>query len=175
MPDHAPRVHHDPMTWWDRARTNVLSLVVTWLSVAAGGLIVTDALIPDGRWLPSYSLAMIPVWVQMLIAVLLVGGGVVTAIGVLVRRVRSYTLAPLTTILLERVGWLMLTFGWGTTAVAVAGNGRLGSTLDLVSMSALTLGALLKALLLWQLEREVRREIAAQRVTTDALRLLEEG
>lgn len=172
MPDHEPRARHDPPTLWDRVRANALSLVITGLSVAAGGLIITDAFVPDGRWVASYSLAMIPVWVQVLIAVLLIGGGVVTAFGVLVRRVWSCTLAPLTTILCERVGWLMLTFGWGTTAAAVIGNGRMGSTLALVNMIALTLGALLKVLLLWRLEREVRREIAARKMTTDAIRRL---
>ena len=172
MPDHDPRARHDPPWAWDRARTNVLSLVITGLSVAAGGLIATDALIPDGRWLASHSLAMIPQWVQVLIGVLLIGGGVVTTIGVLVRNIRSVTLAPLTTILLERVGWLMLTFGWGTTAVAVVGNGRLGSTLALANMVALTIGSLCKVVLLWQLECEVRQEITARKVTTDALRRL---
>lgn len=170
MPDHAPRARHDPLTWWDRARANVLSLTLTGLSVAAGGLIATDALVPDGRWVASYSLAMIPVWVQVLIAVLLVGGGVVTMIGVLVRRVRSMVLAPLTTLFLERAGWLMLTFGWGTTAVAVVGNGRVGSTLALVNMIAITLGVLFKVVLLWQLEREVRQEITARKAATDALK-----
>ena len=170
MPDHAPRARHDPPTLWDRVRANVLSVRDFGLSIVGGGLIITDALIPDGRWLPSHSLAMIPLWVQAVIAVLLVGGGVVTGLGVLIRRVRGSTLAPLTTILLERVGWLMLTFGWGTTAAAVVGNGRLGSTLSLVIMSALALGSLAQVLLLWGVEREVRREIDAQKVTTDALR-----
>ncbi|PBB08491.1 hypothetical protein CKW39_09020 [Kocuria sp. WRN011] len=141
--------------------------------MVGGGLIATDALVPDGRWLASYSLASIPVWVQVVIAVLLIGGGVVTALGVLVRRVREHAFAPLTTILLERTGWLMLAFGWGTTAVAVYGNGRMGSTLSLVIMTALTLGAASKAVLLWSLEREVRQEITARRATTDALRRLQ--
>lgn len=172
MPDHAPRSRHDPPTLWDRTRANILSLRDFVLSVVGGGLIVTDALIPDERWLPSYSLAMIPLWVQIVIAVLLVGGGIVTGVGVLVRSFRGTTLAPLTTILLERVGWLMLTFGWGTTATAIVGNGRVGSTLSLVIMSALTLGSLAQALLMWGVEREVRREITARKATTDALRQL---
>lgn len=75
MPDHAPRARHDPPWLWDRARANALSVRDAVLAVTAGGLIATDALIPDGRWLPSHSLAMIPVWVQAVIAVLLVGGG----------------------------------------------------------------------------------------------------
>lgn len=175
MPDHAPRARHDPPGLWDRVRANVLSARDFGLSIVAGGLIIADALIPDGRWLPSHSLAMIPLWVQVVIAVLLVGGGVVTGLGVLIRKIRGNTLAPLTTILLERAGWLMLTFGWGTTAVAVVGNGRLGSTLALANMVALTIGSLCKVVLLWQLECEVRQEIAARKVTTDALRRLGEG
>ena len=145
------------------------------LSIVGGGLIIADALIPDGRWLPSYSLAMIPLWVQAVIAVLLVGGGVVTGLGVLIRKVRGGTLAPLTTILLERVGWLMLTFGWGTTAAAVVGNGRLGSTLSLVVVSALALGSLAQVLNLWGVERDVRREIHARKAATDALKQLRGG
>lgn len=175
MPDHAPRARHDPPALWDRVRANVLSVRDFGLSIVAGGLIIADALIPDGRWLPSHSLAMIPLWVQVVIAVLLVGGGAVTGLGVLVRKVRGSTLAPLTTILLERIGWLMLTFGWGTTAVAVVGNGRLGSTLALANMVALTIGSLCKVVLLWQLECEVRQEIAARKGTTEALRRLGEG
>lgn len=175
MPDHAPRARHDPPWLWDRARANALSVRDSVLAVAAGGLIATDALIPDGRWLPSHSLAMIPVWVQAVIAVLLLAGGVMTAAGVLVRRTRSTTLAPLTTILLERAGWVCLAFGWGTTAIAIYGNGRLGSTLSLVIMIALTLGAVAKAGLLWGLERDVRREITARKATADALRTLKEG
>lgn len=172
MPDHAPRARHDPPTLWDRVRANVLSVRDFGLSIVGGGLIIADALIPDGRWLPSHSLAMIPLWVQAVIAVLLVGGGVVTGLGVLIRKVRGVTLAPLTTILLERVGWLMLTFGWGTTATAIIGNGRLGSTLALVIVCFLTLGSLAQALLMWGVEREVRREITARKATTAALRQL---
>ena len=172
MPDHAPRARHDPPTLWDRVRANILSVRDFFLSIVGGGLIVADALIPDARWLPSHSLAMIPLWVQIVIAVLLVGGGIVTGVGVLVRSFRGTTLAPLTSILLERVGWLMLTFGWGTTATAVVGNGRLGSTLMLVIVSALTLGSLAQGLLMWGVDRDVRREITARKVTTAALRQL---
>lgn len=172
MPDHAPRARHDPPALWDRVRANVLSVRDFVLSIVGGGLIVTDALIPDERWLPSYSLAMIPLWVQIVIAVLLVGGGIVTGVGVLVRSFRGTTLAPLTTILLERVGWLMLTFGWGTTAAAVVGNGRVGSTLSLVIVSALALGSLAQALIMWGVDRDVRQEIHARKATTDALRRL---
>lgn len=170
MPDHAPRARHDPPGLWDRVRANVLSVRDFVLSIVAGGLIIADALIPDGRWLPSYSLAMIPLWVQVVIAVLLVGGGVVTGLGVLIRKVRGSTLAPLTTILLERVGWLMLTFGWGTTATAIIGNGRVGSTLSLVIVSALTVGSLAQGLLMWGVERDVRQEIHARKAATDALK-----
>lgn len=172
MSDHAPRSRHDPPTLWDRVRANILSVRDFGLSIVGGGLIFTDAIIPDARWLPSYSLAMIPLWVQIVIAVLLVGGGIVTGVGVLVRSVQGTTLAPLTTILLERVGWLMLTFGWGTTATAIVGNGRVGSTLSLVIVSALTAGALAQALIMWGVERDVRQEIHARKATTDALRRL---
>lgn len=172
MPDHAPRARHDPPTLLDRVRANVLSVRDFVLSVVGGGLIFADAIIPDARWLPSHSLAMIPLWVQVVIAVLLVGGGVVTGLGVLIRKVRGTALAPLTTILLERVGWLMLTFGWGTTATAIIGNGRFGSTLELVIVCFLTLGSLAQALLMWGVEREVRREITARKATTAALRQL---
>lgn len=172
MPDHAPRSRHDPPALWDRVRANVLSVRDFVLSIVGGGLIIADALIPDGLWFPSYSLAMIPVWVQIVIAVLLVGGGVVTGVGILVRKIRGITLAPLTSILLERVGWLMLTFGWGTTAAAIVGNGRVGSTLSLVIVSALTAGALAQALIMWGVDRDVRREIHAWKATTDALRRL---
>lgn len=170
MPDHEPRVRHDPPTLWDRVWANVLSVRDFVLSIVGGGLIFTDAIIPDARWLPSYSLAMIPLWVQVVIAVLLVGGGVVTGLGVLIRKIRGTTLAPLTTILLERVGWLMLTFGWGTTATAIVGNGRVGSTLGLVIVSALTAGALAQALIMWGVDRDVRREIHARKAATDALK-----
>ncbi|WP_145012291.1 hypothetical protein [Kocuria salsicia] len=172
MPDHQPRALSEPPGRRDRVRLNVLSLSHTALAVLGGSLVAVDALVPDGRWLASYSLATIPVWVQVVIAVLLVAGGLVTAHGVLVRTHRGKKIAPLTTILTERIGWLLLTFGWGATAVAVFGNGRLGSTLSLVIMSGLALGALCKMLLLWQLERQVRAEILASARTEQNLRRL---
>ena len=92
--------------------------------------------------------------------------------GILVRKFCGNTLAPLTSVLLERVGWLMLTFGWGTTAAAIVGNGRLGSTLSLVAVSGLALGSLAQVLNMWGVERDVRREIHARKATTAALRRL---
>lgn len=172
MPDHAHRPSREPPTLLDRVWANVLSLRDSGLAVLGGVVISVDALVPDGRWLASYSLAAIPHWVQVVIAALLVAGGLVTARGVLVRAHHGRKLAPLTTIVTEKIGWLLLTFGWGTTAVAVFGNGRLGSTLSLIVMSSLAAGALCKLLLLWWLERQVRGEIAAQARTAGTLRRL---
>lgn len=172
MPDHAPRPTREPPWLFDRARTNILSLRDAALAVIGGGLIAVDAFTPDTWWIASYSLAAIPRWVQVLIGALLVIGGPVTAHGVLVRSCGTRRLAPLTTILTEKIGWLMLTFGWGATAVAVLGNGRMGSTLSLIVMSALAGGALGKLVLLWRLESQVRGEIKAAQRTTDALKML---
>ena len=172
MPDHQPRALSEPPGRRDRVRLNVLSLRDSALAVVGGSLVAVDALVPDGRWLASYSLATIPVWVQVVIAVLLVAGGLVTAHGVLVRARRGKKIAPLTTILTERIGWLLLTFGWGATAVAVFGNGRMGSTLSLLIVSGLALGALFKMLLLWQLERQARAELVASARTQENLQRL---
>ena len=172
MPDHNPRPTREPPWLFDRARAHVLSLRDSALALTGGALIAVDALIPDGRWLASYSLAAIPHWVQVLIAALLVIGGVVTAHGVLVRSYGRHRLAPLSTIVTEKIGWLLLTCGWGATAAAIVGNGRMGSTLSAVVMTALAAGALCKLVLLWQLESQVRGEITAQRRTVEAIKTL---
>lgn len=172
MPDHAPRPTREPPWLFDRLLANVLSARDTVLSVLGGGLVGVDALVPDGRWLASYSLAAIPHILQVIIAGFLVVGGAVTLVGVLVRHIGRRKIPPLTTIMTEKLGWLLLAFGWGITAVAVYGNGRLGSTLSLVIVACLSLGSAAKCALLWWLEFQVRAEVRAQERTTKALRTL---
>ena len=172
MPDHAPRPTREPPWIYDRARTNILSLRDSALGILGGALIATDALIPDTRWLASHALAAIPHWVQILIASLLIIGGLITPLGVLIRSWRGRKIAPLTTILMEKIGWLLLTAGWATTAVSTLGNARDGSTLSLCIMTALALGAACKLGLLWQLERQVRGEVRARAQTAAALEKL---
>ena len=207
MPDHAPRARKTPPGLWDRVRLNALSLRDCGLAMLGGVFLGVDALIPDERWIVSYSLASVSLWLQVLISVLLVVGGLSTVWGVLARsklwparvlvpetgdglesdpepgggrevyawRLRSSQLAPLTTLMLERLGWMLLAFGWGTTAVAVRGNGREGSTLFLVVLCALVVGAVVKALLLWQREKEIRAEVEENRETQGELARLGEG
>lgn len=205
MPDHAPRARKNPPGLWDRVRLNALSIRDCGFAIAGGVLMGVDALIPDERWVVSYSLSYVSLWLQVLISVLLVVGGLSTVWGVLVRsklwparvlvpetkteegqdaeggrevyawRLRSSQLAPLTTLMLERLGWMLLAFGWGTTAIAVHGNGREGSTLSLVILCALVVGAVAKALLLWQREKEIRAEVEEHRETQGELARLGEG
>lgn len=172
MPDHAPRPTHEPPWILDRVRANILSTRDAVLSIIGGGLVGVDALVPDGRWLASYSLAAIPHILQVIIAGFLVAGGAVTLIGVLVRQIGGRKIPPLTTIMTEKLGWLLLAFGWGVTAATVYGNGRLGSTLSLVIVACLSIGSVAKCALLWWLESQVRAEVRAQERTTAALRTL---
>lgn len=172
MPDHAPRPTHDPPWLFDRLIANILSVRDCALAVLGGGLVGVDALVPDGRWVASHSLASIPHILQVIIAGFLVVGGTVTIVGVLVRHIGARKIPPLTTIMTEKLGWLLLTFGWGITAVAIYGNGRLGSTLALVIVACLSLGSAAKCALLWWLESQVRAEVKAQERTTSALRML---
>lgn len=175
MPDHAPRPTRDPPSLLDRVIANILSARDCVLSVIGGCLVGVDALVPDGRWLASYSLASIPHFLQVIIAGFLVVGGVVTIVGVLVRHIGARKISPLTTIMTEKLGWLLLAFGWGITAVTVYGNGRLGSTLSLVIVAFLSVGSAAKFGLLWWLESQVRAEVRAQERTNAALRALKGG
>lgn len=172
MADHSYRSRNTPPKLRDRLNANAFSNTVCVLAIVSGVVLFADYLIPDDKVILSNALSYNPDWSRISISILLTVGGMLTWFGVLQRKLFGKPLAPLTTIIAEELGWLTLSFGWGSTSFAVLANGRPGATLSLITMVALTIGCVWKFALLHELESQVREEIEAMHRTADALNVL---
>lgn len=105
MPTHVYQPKHSPPTWVDRVLVHPMETTVIVASLFFGSVVALSMLVEG--FIPSASMDKMPLVVVILVAVSLVAGGVLSAIGLHWQGEMGKGWA------VERFGWLLCFFGFG--------------------------------------------------------------
>ena len=172
MGDHIVKARRDPPDWRDHANWNAMQVATALASSAAAVAMAVDIVVPREVWIASWALDLTTELSQISTVVLLFVGGVVTAVGVVFRPKRW---KPITSIMVEAIGWLCLALGWTAFAVAVLANARAGTAITVLFTGGVSLGAWWECRLLFSIGLGSLKRVRMIRRTQGNLRQLEEG
>ena len=164
MGDHFARTRRQPPGALDRADQNATQVVVNLISLAMAIALFYDAIAVD--WYASYSIQHVPVVSAVATGVLLLGSAP-ALFGILFRPRRW---KPLGTILLEFLGWVSLSLGWASFALAVWNYSPDGSTSTLLATSGMSIASLWEAWVLFRTGSQIYREAESRKETRENIR-----
>lgn len=152
MPTHVYKPVHSPPSWWDRLLVHPMDTTVAVVSILFGVLVTLSLSVPS--FTPSNSLASMPLFIGILLAVFFTSGGVLVLTGLnWWGDVVSFGWA------LERFGWLLSVGGFVTYAISVSWHFP-GSVFAWGVPLALGLGGLLRFWSIVKIEQSTRSTIA---------------
>lgn len=172
MGDHIVTARSEPPDWRDHANWNAMQVAVAAASSAAAIAMAVDIVVPREVWIASKSLDLTAEISQISTAALLFFGGVITAIGVVLRPKRW---KPITSIMVEALGWLCLALGWTAFAVAVLARASGGTAITVIFTGGVSLGAWWEFALLFSIGLNSLKQVRLKRQTEGNLRQLKEG
>lgn len=167
MGDHTRRAGRTPPSWRDHANWNAMQVSVCFASFACGVAMLLDMLWDLGGWVASWSLDLTTDLSQISTAVLLIAGGFFAGCGIVVRPKRW---KPLTSVVLEALGWLGLTWGWVSTVIAVVAHGHSGVTITVITFTGFALGSAWECYLLSRLAWDSLEQVRRERQTKENIR-----
>ena len=172
MGDHVVKARRNPPDWRDHANWNAMQVATALASSAAAVAMAVDIVVPREIWIASKSLDLTTEISQISTVVLLFFGGVITAVGVVLRPKRW---KPITSIMVEALGWLCLALGWSAFAVAVLAHASEGTAILIIFTGGVSLGAWWECCLLFSIGLGSLKRVRMIRRTQGNLRQLEEG
>lgn len=149
-----------------------MQLAAAAVSMIAAVAMAVDMVVPAERWVASWSLDLTAEISQISTAALLFFGGILTAAGV---TLRPRWWKPISSIMVEALGWLCVALGWTAFTVAVLAHDRGGITITVVLSGGVALGALWECALLFLLGLDSLKQVSMIRRTRGNLKKLEEG
>lgn len=172
MGDHVVKARRDPPDWRDHANWNAMQVAVALASSSAAVAMAVDIVVPKEVWIASWSLDLTAELSQLSTAALLFFGGILTAAGVVLRPSRW---KPITSIMVEALGWLCLALGWASFTVAVLAHARSGATITVLLSGGVALGAVWECWLLFSIGLDSLKRVNMIRRTAANMKQLEEG